>query len=67
MQDSQSRSIIKTVSWRVTGSAATFVIAWIIGGDLAVAGTIAVIQIVANTMLYYVHERAWNIVSWGRK
>jgi uncharacterized membrane protein len=54
------------VTWRVTGSFATFLIAWAIGGNLAMAGTIAVIQIVANTVLYYAHERAWNLVTWGR-
>jgi uncharacterized membrane protein len=50
----------------LTGSFATFLIAWIIGGDIGVASTIAVIQIIANTMLYYLHERAWNNVTWGR-
>jgi uncharacterized membrane protein len=67
MADTKTRSIIKTVSWRITGSSATFLIAWAIGGNLAVAGTIAAIQIVANTVLYYVHERVWNIVAWGRR
>ena len=66
MQDSKFRSLVKTLSWRVTGSAATFLIAWGIGGNLAIAGTIAMIQIVANTLLYYLHERVWNIVTWGR-
>jgi len=67
MTDTKIRSIIKTFSWRVTGSTATFLIAWIVGGNLAVAGTIAMIQIVANTVLYYAHERAWNLVAWGRE
>jgi len=58
--------VVKTLTWRVTGSFATFLRAWIIGGNLAVAGTIAVIQIVANTVLYYLHERVWNLVRWGR-
>ena len=66
LNDSRIRSIVKTLTWRVTGSFATFLIAWIIGGDLAVAGTIAVIQIIANTILYYCHERVWNLISWGR-
>ena len=66
MEDTKVRSICKTVSWRVTGSSATFLIAWAIGGNLAIAGTIALIQILANTVLYYVHERVWNIVTWGR-
>lgn len=66
VQDRPFRSVIKTLTWRVTGSAATFVIAWIIGGNLSIAGTIAVVQILANTILYYLHERMWNFVTWGR-
>jgi len=65
--ESQVRSIVKTLSWRITGSFATFVIAWSIGGDLSMAGAIAAVQIVANTILYYLHERAWNLVPWQRR
>lgn len=64
--DTNTRSLVKTVTWRLTGSGATFGISWLISGDIAIAGTIAVIQIVANTVLYYVHERIWNTVKWGR-
>lgn len=67
LNDSHLRSLIKTLTWRVTGSGATFVISWIIAGSWTIAGTIALIQIVANTVLYYCHERVWNIVSWGRR
>ena len=64
--DTNTRSLLKTVTWRLTGSGATFGISWLISGDIAVAGTIAIIQIVANTVLYYFHERIWNSVKWGR-
>lgn len=66
LNDSRGRSIVKTLTWRITGSGATFLISWLISGSWTVAGTIAVIQIVANTVLYYVHERIWNAVTWGR-
>jgi uncharacterized membrane protein len=56
----------KAISWRITGSFATFLIAWLIGGNVTVAGTIAVVQIIANTILYYFHERLWNLLTWGR-
>lgn len=64
--DTNTRSLVKTVTWRLTGSGATFGISWLISGDIAIAGTIAVVQIVANTLLYYVHERIWNTIKWGR-
>ena len=66
MSDTAKRSLVKTVSWRLTGSGATFVISYLIAGNFAVAGTIAMIQLVANTMLYFVHERIWNRIGWGR-
>ena len=66
MNETSGRSLVKTLTWRVTGSGATFLISWVISGDLRVAGSIVVIQIVANTVLYYFHERVWDIVTWGR-
>jgi uncharacterized membrane protein len=65
--DSPRRSIVKTVSWRITGSTATFAIAYILTGDVAVAGVIGVTQMISNTVLYYGHERVWNNINWGRK
>jgi uncharacterized membrane protein len=66
VSDTTWRSIIKTISWRITGSSATFLIAYLISGNMSIAGTIAVIQLTANTILYYIHERIWNKIRWGR-
>ena len=66
IMDTPRRSLIKTISWRLTGSSATFLISYMIAGDFSVAGTIAMIQLVANTVLYFVHERIWNRIRWGR-
>ena len=67
MQETTTRSVVKTISWRVCGSGATFAISYAILGDFAVSGTIAVIQLTFNTVLYFMHERIWNWISWGRK
>jgi uncharacterized membrane protein len=66
MRDSQQRSLVKTISWRMTGSSATLLIAYLISGNLTVAGTIAIVQLTANTILYYIHERIWNKIGWGQ-
>jgi uncharacterized membrane protein len=65
--DTARRSLVKTISWRLTGSGATFLISYIIAGNFAMAGTIAVTQLVFNTVLYFLHERVWNRIHWGRK
>lgn len=67
MNDTPKRSLVKTISWRITGSTATFLIAYLIAGNISIAGTIAVIQLTANTILYYFHERIWNMIGWEKQ
>jgi uncharacterized membrane protein len=67
LSDTSRRSLVKTITWRVTGSGATFLISYAIAGNFAIAGTIAVVQLVSNTVLYFLHERVWNRIKWGRQ
>ena len=64
--DTSIRSLVKTISWRITGSGATFAISYLVLGDFSVAGTIAITQVTLNTILYYVHERIWNKITWQK-
>ena len=66
MNESNIRSIAKTISCRITGSGATFLISYIVSGNIEIAGTIAMTQLMINTMLYYIHERLWNKISWQK-
>ena len=66
MIDQPRRSLIKTITWRITGSGATFGISYLISGNFVIAGSIATIQLVTNTVLYFIHERVWDRVKWGR-
>ena len=67
LNDTAARSVVKTVTWRITGSTATFLIAYAMTGNFAVAGVIGVTQMISNTVLYYIHERVWNRIVWGAK
>ena len=64
--ETNKRSIVKTVTWRITGSTATFLIAYLLTGNLAISGVIGMTQMVTNTILYYMHERIWNLIKWER-
>lgn len=66
MSDTKTRSIVKTISWRLTGTLCTFLISWIILGDISTSGAIALIQLTFNTIVFYFHERIWNIIPWGK-
>ena len=60
------RSVAKAISWRATGTVDTFVIAWLLTGSPKLAGGIASVEVVTKMVLYYLHERAWSRVGWGR-
>jgi uncharacterized membrane protein len=63
----QGRSFLKTVTWRAIAAGDTFLIGWLITGNLAFAGSIASIEVLTKMGLYYMHERAWARVDWGAK
>ena len=67
VRDSHSRSIVKAVSWRVTGSVDTFVLSFIFTGSVKVAGSIAGAEAITKTILYYLHERAWSVIRWDQQ
>jgi uncharacterized membrane protein len=65
--DAPRRSLVKTISWRIAGSSATFLIAYMMTDNLAMAGIIGGTQLIFNTILYYIHERIWNKIAWGQQ
>ncbi len=66
-REAHRRSFAKAVSWRVTGSIDTFLIGWLVTGNAVVAGTISAIEILTKIFLYYLHERVWGKIRWGKK
>jgi uncharacterized membrane protein len=64
--NAHTRSLIKAVSWRLVGSLDTFVLSLIVTGNAKYAISIASIEALTKIGLYYLHERAWRKVAWGR-
>ena len=60
------RSLAKATTWRITASADTFVISFLVTGETMLAGTIAGVEVVTKMFIYYLHERIWNKVTWGK-
>lgn len=66
MADKQYRSFVKAISWRMTGSVDTLVIAFLITGKIKWALTISGVELFTKVALYYLHERVWDKLSFGR-
>jgi len=66
MKENKSRSIGKSISWRILASCDTILISYLITGSIAIAATIGSIEVMTKMILYYFHERAWNKFTFGR-
>ena len=66
MADKHYRSLVKAVSWRITGSVDTLIVSYLITGKLKWALTISGVELFTKIGLYYVHERVWENLSFGR-
>ena len=61
-----SRSLIKSISWRIIGTLDTIIISYLVTGTLSFALSIGAIELVTKMGLYVVHERVWNRIHWGK-
>lgn len=64
--DKHARSVAKAISWRATGTVDTFLISFVLSGSVKLAGGIASVEVITKMVLYYVHERVWTRIGWGR-
>jgi sulfate adenylyltransferase large subunit len=60
------RSLTKALSWRMTGSMDTFLLALLFTGNARVSAAIGATEIITKVVLYYFHERIWTRIGLGR-
>lgn len=67
MSETLLRTTAKTLSYRLLGSGVTFVIAYLFTGEILISASISVTEFVLKPLMYWIHERGWNRVKWGRE
>ena len=67
MEGSKKRHLAKTLTWRVTATLTTMIIAWIVSGDPLTGLTVGGIEFFIKMPVYYLHERAWYKSNFGLK
>ncbi len=53
-------SFCKTCTWRVVASLDTFLLSWLITGNIGMGASIASLEVLTKMFLYYAHERQWE-------
>ncbi len=66
MYEKPYRTLAKTMSWRVTGTIVTMSASYIITGELSAAMSIGVLEFISKSVLFYIHERLWDRIKFGR-
>ncbi len=66
-RDTNRRSIVKGISWRVVATTTTIIIVYVFFGRLDLAIAAGMLETVLKVALYWAHERAWLKIKWGRK
>jgi uncharacterized membrane protein len=66
MADKHYRSLVKAVSWRITGSVDTAIITFLITHKWTFALAVSGVELFTKVGLYYAHERVWENLSFGR-
>ena len=65
--ENHPRSIAKVISWRVLITVSHIVNAFVVTGSLLIGVKIAGLALVINSVMFWVHERSWNVIQWNRK
>lgn len=75
IKESPLRSLSKALSWRIIASITTFLISFVVFRSLTdksisetmeTAGAITGVDFFAKLLFYYLHERMWTNIDWGK-
>lgn len=66
-KETNKRSILKGITWRVVATTTTILIVYIFFGRLDLAIAAGFIETFLKVGLYWGHERVWFKVKWGRE
>ncbi|MEQ8651449.1 MAG: DUF2061 domain-containing protein [Kiloniellales bacterium] len=64
--DSSLRTAMKAATWQISGFLVMSLIGYIMTGSLETAGGFAFASAAIGTVAFFVHEKLWARVKWGR-
>ncbi|MBU1975873.1 MAG: DUF2061 domain-containing protein [Nanoarchaeota archaeon] len=65
MEEKHTRSIVKTISWRIIATATTIALVFMFTGSHELSLTVGALEVISKLIFYYAHERVWSKVNWG--
>lgn len=66
-RETHARSVMKALSWRVTGTVATTALVFVFTRRLALSVAVGGLEFVTKIGIYWLHERMWDRLRFGKK
>ena len=67
MQETHLRTFTRSVSYRLSAIFFTIIYTYLFTGDLANSTGFAIVLHLLLSIDYYIHERIWLKIEWGKK
>lgn len=67
MQESLSRTVIKSFLWQLLGLISMSLVGYLTTGSWLQGGKIALISVGIGVISYFIYERIWTRIQWGLK
>ena len=64
--ETKTRSIVKTIIWRILATLITWGVVYFFIHQLTNSLKITLVAAFLSMLAYYIHERTWNKVKWGK-
>jgi len=60
------RTVVKAIIWNLMGLAMMSLVGFLMTGSAFVGGSMALINTAIGLSTYFIYERIWSGISWGR-
>jgi len=67
MQETKTRSLTKTIAWRIVATLNSFLVLVYLSNILPTNLGKAIAMNITGFFVYYIYERIWNVIKWGKK
>jgi len=67
VSETQRRSLVKAITFRIAATIVLGVLSWIFTKSAFQASAITILFTILATIIYYFHERIWDKITWGRR
>lgn len=64
--ESKIRSAMKAITYRILIIISTAIVTWVMTKNWEITLGITSVATIVNTIIYYMHERVWNMIVWGK-